>query len=107
MTDNRMTRKLMDMAKDETIKILSEENTRLREALKQVSSEWRDIETAPKDGTHILTGKFSDPVTIQSDYWSEFAKPDEGGCWCDWPSGFQDPTHWMPLPEPPDDGEPV
>ena len=64
--------------------------------------EWRPIETAPKDGSRLL-GKIGDWTGFQF-YWdahhSEWAL-------CDAPLTFspaqygQDPTHWMPLPEPP------
>ena len=64
---------------------------------------WKDIETAPKDGTRVLV--FSgDWIAIA--YWKSDAQ-----IWCVWdcedyfPSvhlvGDDAPTHWMPLPEPP------
>jgi hypothetical protein len=73
-------------------------------------SEWRDIETAPKDGAAVLL--FGKPeenggVTwsarvVLSGYWDRM---DEA--WCsttaDWTGPFVDlVTHWMPLPEPPE-----
>jgi hypothetical protein len=72
--------------------------------------EWYPISTAPKDGTIILAWRFF-PVAV---YWggnSEF--PWEavhvGGNMRLFPNGFaeDDPhlTHWMPLPEPPEDAE--
>ena len=61
---------------------------------------WQPIDTAPKDGTRVLLtdGKFT-----------------QIGLWCQWLSvpgnpeewfyeggrGWNDPTHWMPLPTPP------
>lgn len=61
-------------------------------------SEWQPIETAPKDGTAILvwTGR---RCTCAN--WSnrQFKRWNNG--WDHDRNGFIDPTHWMPLPEPP------
>jgi hypothetical protein len=76
---------------------------------------WQLIETAPKDGTPFLTfsqgafdnphtgnlGYVSTPMLVMSWLWS-YATPypvDEVGDWHDFHN--YDPTHWMPLPEPP------
>lgn len=66
-------------------------------------SEWQPIETAPKDGTNILVftpkGKARAGVVcgIHCGWWTtlfdEWTTSD-GDC-------EMDPTHWMPLPEPP------
>ena len=69
---------------------------------------WKDIATAPKDGTSILlfglptkTGEttFSRPVRLTG-YWDEI-----DSSWCsttaDWTGPFVDATHWQPLPAPP------
>jgi hypothetical protein len=62
-------------------------------------SEWQPIETAPKDGTEILAWDGSVRTTavwwVPGKQWSlvspgEYAEDSE--VW---------PTHWMPLPEPP------
>lgn len=85
--------------------------------------EWKDIETAPKDGTYILafepgddrSGKphiaivqwhlptwlYYEPDEMDSDLYRKVIKPIgsgfwEGGPWSPWRA-----THWMPLPEPP------
>ncbi len=70
--------------------------------------EWRPIETAPKDGTEIiLTGRYSRTagpaihnreyvMRVTTGYWSANR----------WQTGnfgmWEEPTHWKPLPEPPD-----
>ena len=60
---------------------------------------WREIESAPKDGKVVLLARFlydgTNLLCVASDFWTE-----EGG-WCDWGPGDHQPTHWMPLPEPP------
>jgi hypothetical protein len=77
-----------------------------------MSNEWQPIETAPKDGTHIIgiqpisgiyggvTGAFWIPdeqrmfdgakITIKG-YWAESRHHQV----------VVKPTHWMPLPKPP------
>lgn len=66
-------------------------------------SEWRNISTAPKDGTSVLC---YDPLSRRND-------PDAVGriCTMRWDGKVWrvdihsfvsfDPTHWQPLPEPP------
>ena len=64
--------------------------------------EWRDIETAPKDGTVFLgykRGQFRECYKVPRD---------DCDMWCfGGTSGADDlfpnikPTHWMPLPKPP------
>jgi len=55
-------------------------------------SEWRPIETAPKDGRDVLTWD-GDSV-----YLASFDKDK----WWVLVEFTVEPTHWMPLPEPPD-----
>ena len=91
-------------------------------------SEWRDISTAPKDGTTVILGSIEQQfngkpvaprVTIGSWTQDEDCRVyigDCGGdcrcpeyeyvdpCWMSWDGGFtteNPPTHWMPLPSPP------
>lgn len=79
-------------------------------------TDWRDISTAPKDGTRILIGRAgedvgADPVEITYWYVIESAryehvkgdlyrrvidKPISG-----WNGNGHRATHWMPLPAPP------
>jgi hypothetical protein len=61
---------------------------------------WRPIETAPKDGTQILGlwVSYLDGQLMQPSYgvvWNE------GGSWLEAYDEVSQPTHWMPLPEPP------
>ncbi len=57
---------------------------------------WQPIETAPRDGTMILVGRWDKGVaTVYSDHWAE-----DPGCWCDSSGSFQ-PTDWMHVPHPP------
>ena len=67
-------------------------------------SEWRDIETAPKDGTVILASGLDYGKGPSRHYsvveWMDF------GCESGWyPDEDANPiiylSHWMPLPEPP------
>lgn len=65
-------------------------------------SEWQPIETAPKDGTPVLLYEPSEDPTVHVAEWGI-------GDWhlCDFDPGYDlvqravNPTHWMPLPEPP------
>ena len=67
--------------------------------------EWQPIETAPKDGTWILAGEFGNPDFV-GDYYAASWSGDEDGCWCancgQYVTQEPEPTHWMPLPAPPE-----
>lgn len=70
-------------------------------------SKWQPIETIPKDGTHILT--YMEKTIVEA--WfdngcSEWVTKDlsSTGCGC-CGSENDEPTHWMPLPEPPEDNK--
>lgn len=60
--------------------------------------EWQPIETAPKDGSHILAWRDSGVHLMR---WREQVQR-----WDEWHVGIKhltiQPTHWMPLPAPPD-----
>lgn len=65
---------------------------------------WQPIETAPKDGTHILA--YMDDAAIEA-WWDqrygwECVVMSSHGCGC-CGSSNDDPTHWMPLPPKPTD----
>jgi hypothetical protein len=60
---------------------------------------WQRIETAPKDGTKVLLWD----GMITTGEWCENPHPWNDGKW--WIEGGQitgNPTHWMPLPEKPE-----
>lgn len=72
-------------------------------------SKWQPIATAPKDGTQLLG--YCDYAQNGRAFWVAMWIDDadelDGGFWLD--AGKQDsmsrdaePTHWQPLPEPPD-----
>ena len=71
--------------------------------------DWQPIETAPKDGTHIIAWPLEcNKGSIFLEAW--YKKCDVGGywLWCDGYYGITDmlePTHWLPLPELPDVSE--
>lgn len=72
-------------------------------------SEWQPIETAPRDGTEILTltrwpaGDYARVLC-----WDDGIDLETGGVatgWLDPDSGYIgsfDPSYWMPLPKPPE-----
>lgn len=74
------------------------------------SGNWYDIETAPKDGTYILLSWPDKKVTMSrfhphdgfnnSSKWISFG---EGGGLRGCSSfSLKQPTHWQPLPQPPE-----
>lgn len=97
-------------------------------AEKMTLSGWRPIDTAPKDGSHIILARWgwwtnTDGLEPGSKEWCDkvwrFAKEDREyglwwiakGFWSDrwknWndgvePSGLNQPTHWTPIPPAPE-----
>lgn len=80
-------------------------------------TKWQSIETAPKDGTHIVVWarwKWGDSLEEPSDYYACVCIYDEFYGWDKNDSCFVsvtsnpyfdmavDPTHWMPLPDAPE-----
>jgi hypothetical protein len=67
-----------------------------------IMNEWQPIETAPRDGTHVLGYEDGEMTVI---HWSDHPPTSsyKGGYWnniyCN--DGEWWPTHWMPLPPPP------
>lgn len=81
------------------------------------ASEWRTIESAPKDGQRILVFGQPDDLVIDGNTLTHWAKPGihaaawdeidnafclDGGSWL---GPFIEPTHWMSLPPPPGEKE--
>jgi hypothetical protein len=68
--------------------------------------EWQPIETAPKDGTRILAywpDIYANSSAVQCEtWWGPWgnSKSTWQTVW-EWADGPNCPTHWMPLPEPP------
>lgn len=61
-------------------------------------SEWQPIETAPKDETPVLLWA----NTRRDREYSHWIGAFDGENWRDEVEGhFLQPTHWMPLPDPP------
>lgn len=71
---------------------------------------WRPISTAPKDGTWVLLTGGRDggydnivgPCVVA--FW-DTSQLDDGWAYCYWDGGwgsaYENPSHWMPIPEPP------
>jgi hypothetical protein len=62
-------------------------------------SQWQPIETAPKDGTEVLLYE-KGSINIGCYDWCEF----ENGSFKHWTGlsdSLENPTHWQPLPTPP------
>ena len=71
--------------------------------LEAAAPEWQPIETAPRDGTPILMGKWHDGER----YWIASGSIEGEEYWCDFPDdtfvpySHQNPTHWALIPAPP------
>ena len=62
-------------------------------------SEWQPIKTAPGRGVTILLASWSEAQSryiVDAGFWEDF----DGGAW--WPYTITNPTHWMPMPAPPE-----
>ena len=77
---------------------------------------WQPIETAPRDGTEILLsngfvvaqgaylydeGGIREHRDLDGNYIGQDESDGYDG-WVDFSGGMPDPTHWMPLPPPPE-----
>ena len=72
-------------------------------------SEWQDISTAPRDGTKILLWLKSPYSTVEKagyyepwDVWLSGHLPSDPDLHEPYGIGSLVPTHWQPLPEPPE-----
>jgi hypothetical protein len=74
-------------------------------------SEWQDISTAPRDGTQIIGyGPIRETHYFREDrYWGKRVTEPRvrqtymvAGLWQTNGFGSMMPTHWMPLPSPPE-----
>lgn len=74
-----------------------------REKERSVMSEWKPIDTAPRDGSWIL-GWRDTFIQDQIEVWRLATYNKNPDMWlnaADSNDYDQQPTHWMPLPEPP------
>ena len=98
--DLMKTRALSESPLTEAEESLCDSVETIRKALELAQQmQWRDISTAPKDGTLILIR--INKQWIASTRW---IKTPKGECW-DYGLSETKPTHWMPLPEQPSKGD--
>ena len=67
----------------------------------RAQSPWMDIETAPKDGTWVLTLSWPWSKIPTSLYWDRYHWSDACEAYPSKKIAEWQPTHWMPLPAPP------
>ena len=83
---------------------LIQERDALKQALAPPVSGWRDIASAPKDDDVLL---YSENEGVRAGYWYDLQTPPPHGWWAvetqGLTGGIVQPTHWMPLPDPPVD----
>jgi len=67
---------------------------------------WRPIETAPKSPTWILLGGMTSGPKVDTGHWCwtsyNRSRKEYNQGWTTSPGNEVFPTHWMPLPEPPE-----
>jgi hypothetical protein len=77
-----------------------------------MSADWMPIDTAPRDGTRIML--YTPPSYVCLAVWRDkaaFARNETGSGWEVWNNDDdswysfslepEEPTHWMPIPTPP------
>jgi hypothetical protein len=62
------------------------------------ASEWQLIESAPRDGTEILAFEYPSIMVMRFER-NKWEQADAQNS--EWDTDEQSPTHWMPLPKPP------
>lgn len=69
-----------------------------------MSMEWHPIETAPTDGTDVLIGGDFSYVggVVMAKYITDYPR----STFSDMDGDLYYPTHWMPLPKPPEGLDP-
>lgn len=74
----------------------------------KMQTEWQTIDSAPRDGTRILCSRVgkrdSYKKSIRSTHWGlapDKTRGERVEKWINFING--DPTHWMPLPKPPEE----
>ncbi len=95
---------LEHQALEEAVDILVEENAALRAQLEQFK--WRDIASAPKDGTVIQVFIPSRNRVVEAWYCEEtglWPAPDNAYNDDGEPCNVGLPTKWMPTPKPPEE----
>ena len=91
----------------DSIGMMTRRKVSLEQARKALSAvnpyEWMPIETAPKDGTFILTFAGDMAASITDGSWAENVEDSVvSGVLGTWRDDGADPTHWMPLPPSPE-----
>ncbi len=61
---------------------------------------WQPIESAPRDGTHVVL--YGDPGQLRPFVGRYYESPAWRSGWLDADDVFNHPTHWMPLPAAPE-----
>jgi len=95
---------LKDDCPDECTKIVYEA------AQAHLDSQWKPIESAPKDGSRFLAYEKKENASTDAScfecWWEEDYTIDEWGvrvgAWDDDWALSREPTHWVPLPTPPE-----
>lgn len=86
-------------AKEPNAEFFKAANEILASGLVQDEAGWRDISTAPKDGTPFLAWEGSDRGPFKC--WWRDEWPKREAYWMDYNDSEPNPSHWMPLPAPP------